>query len=436
VYSDFDDLTVSIAASTSRRETLRRLFLAAVGTLGIVGISDADAKSGKHDHKDRQAQAAKKKHKHKNKKKKKKKKHKGGSPTVPPTSPSPPPPPQTGGSCTPNANACAGRACGTVDNGCGVQVSCGDCAGNEVCSPNGQCNCQPNADSCNGRVCGSVDDGCGNQVSCGSDCSGNDVCNADGQCVCAPNQDPCGVRECGTVDDGCGNPVACGSGCTGNDVCNANGECICTPNQNPCGDRVCGTVDDGCGNQVTCGNDGGSCPDASECNAAGVCGADGHCSYAIPDSMIGASCAGGTGVCVKTELDGDTTDGSGTCVISTPSAGICSGADPCSAPPSDGYCGPSGTSDTTCGCYSTETGAGLCLRRDSSFHYPESAIGCHDNDSHPSCDVSSDCLPGRVCVPLNRSDPGANGICCPNRDSDGKAGFCVHVARDLCGVPA
>ena len=58
-----------------------------------------------------------------------------------------------------------GKNCGTVSDGCGGTLNCGNCAANQTCTAN-VCvnNCVP---GCNGR-CGYVVDGCsGNDIYCG-----------------------------------------------------------------------------------------------------------------------------------------------------------------------------------------------------------------------------------------------------------------------------
>ena len=43
------------------------------------------------------------------------------------------------GVCTPKANPCDARTCGTVDDGCGTIVSCGVCGKLQYCNPAGAC---------------------------------------------------------------------------------------------------------------------------------------------------------------------------------------------------------------------------------------------------------------------------------------------------------
>ncbi|MFN8662089.1 MAG: hypothetical protein U0075_09380 [Thermomicrobiales bacterium] len=431
---EFDDLAVSLATGQSRRGTLKKLLLGAVGipavAVGTLGLPGAEAKKKKH------------KHKHKNKKKvtlchngqtitvskKAKKKHlKHGDTLGPCNTPA----------CTPDTNPCGNRECGSVDNGCGVDVSCGECTAPEICNSNtGQCGCTPDQDPCGGRECGSVDDGCGQQVACGPNggaCSGSDTCNNAGQCVCTPDPNACAGRECGSVDDGCGTPVQCGT-CTSPETCDAGtGQCVCVPNPDACSGRECGSVDNGCGQQVQCGVNNGDCPTAPECNSAGICdNGTGQCTYTIAGAEIGSPCGlNDTGICVQNG------DGSGTCVATNDGSETCIGADPCGEENPPRQCAtsnPWGQGD--CGCYSTTEAGGLCLRRITSgpnaFTYPYSAVGCFGTETRRGCNVSSDCAAGSVCAPLDALGTGT-GTCCPGYD--GFRGACIQVATDICTAP-
>lgn len=342
---DFDDLAVSLATGQSRRGTLKKLLLGAIGvpavTVGVLGLSEAEAKK-------------KKKNKNKNKKKKvtlcqngqtikvpqkaKKKRLQQGA-TVGPCQDTP--------GCVPNANPCAGRECGSVDNGCGTPVQCGDCTDPEICDNNtGQCGCTPDNNPCDGRECGTVDDGCGTPVSCGT-CSGTDTCNASGLCICTPDPNACAGRECGSVDNGCGQQVSCGE-CTSPETCDSTGQCTCTPIQNPCAGRECGAVDDGCGALVVCGPDNGDCPAATECVDAGVCNTNtGQCSFA--DKADNTPC--GMNKCNRTCQSG----------VCTNTPVVCPDDTPCeeyTCDPNDGTC--SATPKVCPPAPECQAGAGVC----------------------------------------------------------------------------
>jgi hypothetical protein len=72
--------------------------------------------------------------------------------------------------CTPTNNCPAGGNCGTVDDGCGGQVSCGPgCASPQTCGGGGTpnvCGCTP-TNSCKPGSCGVIADGCGGTINCG-----------------------------------------------------------------------------------------------------------------------------------------------------------------------------------------------------------------------------------------------------------------------------
>jgi hypothetical protein len=95
--------------------------------------------------------------------------------------------------CTPRTCATAGAQCGTIQDGCGGTLSCGNCSPGNECD-NNQCVCVPNQVSCDNQ-CGNVPDGCGGVVHCP-------------KCGCTPR---CGAGRCG-ASDGCGGscPGSCG----------------------------------------------------------------------------------------------------------------------------------------------------------------------------------------------------------------------------------
>lgn len=72
-----------------------------------------------------------------------------------------------GGSCAKQTCASLGKTCGTHDDGCGGQLSCGKACVETACVPK---TCQELA-----KTCGKHDDGCGGQADCGA-CS---TCVAD-----------------------------------------------------------------------------------------------------------------------------------------------------------------------------------------------------------------------------------------------------------------
>eukprot|EP00727_Mastigamoeba_balamuthi_P013432 m51a1_g8711 hypothetical protein (1046) ;mRNA; r:124461-128041 len=182
-------------------------------------------------------------------------------------------------SCSPNANVCDGKQCGTYDDGCGNRVLCGSCASGSICNA-GTCvaACTPsNSCSASGFTCGLISDGCSGSVSCGTCPAGqrcvNNVCAArPASCTPRTREQLCGSgAQCGpTVSDGCGRTVDCGK-CASGFFCSA-GQCsqTCSPRtaQQACdASWQCGSASDGCGNAVQCGRGSGTCAAGFSCSA-------------------------------------------------------------------------------------------------------------------------------------------------------------------------
>ena len=179
--------------------------------------------------------------------------------------------------------------CGTIGDGCGGTLACGD-----DCPPGWTCEegiCRPAPAICMGiscstasySYCGRIGDGCGRALDCGS-------CLTPGwQCVdflCVGSRDACmpipscdswsAERYCGLIGDGCGDVLECGDCPAGwtcvNSICaDTSGGCrkvSCSP---PGGGHYCGVIGDGCGSLQDCG---GTCPDGGTCGQtrANVCG--------------------------------------------------------------------------------------------------------------------------------------------------------------------
>ena len=140
--------------------------------------------------------------------------------------------------CVPKTCADLELGCGAAEDGCGGQLSCGACAGTEKCV-DGQC--QPVAD-CAGKECG--DDGAGG--SCG-DCPTGEECNQ-GQCKEGPCEADCAGKDCGS--DGCDGQ--CGT-CKADEACTSGGTCECKPRSCTAQNIQCGAADDGCGATLQCG---------------------------------------------------------------------------------------------------------------------------------------------------------------------------------------
>ena len=156
--------------------------------------------------------------------------------------------------CKPRANPCEaqGAQCGAIDE-CGTPVDCGTCGGGSLCLGN-KCQCTPIADPCAGRVCGTASDGCGGSVACGptaGQCASGS-CDASGQCSCPPREQVCAGRS-GPVTE-----AGCGYDCTP----------TCVPdNVAACAGADCGKARNNCGQEIDCGPLAGACAAGSACVA-------------------------------------------------------------------------------------------------------------------------------------------------------------------------
>jgi len=185
-----------------------------------------------------------------------------------------------------------GLGIGVAPDGCGGEVSCGECACVYAGLPEsclGAVTVPPDAwldiDCCHGpctpvgcaqlgTACGLDSDGCGNVLDCGP-------CNADGTCpgggkagvcsICTPKTCAAAGLNCGSNDDGCGGTVECGT-------CDP---CI------PCNDGVCAGVLVSQCKAMTCESLGFTCGQAADtCGGLLECG-----SCASPLSCLRGVCA-------------------------------------------------------------------------------------------------------------------------------------------------
>jgi hypothetical protein len=141
------------------------------------------------------------------------------------------------GACSPTTCAAKGAKCGTISDGCGQTLMCGNCGSMQACgavTPN-QCGtgqCTPKTCQGLGLNCGDVTDGCGGTLHCGM-CPANEKCGVGGVpnlCACVPKKcDQLGA-QCGTVGDGCTGMLDCG-------VC-APGKACGAKQPNHCDDAV------------------------------------------------------------------------------------------------------------------------------------------------------------------------------------------------------
>jgi hypothetical protein len=171
--------------------------------------------------------------------------------------------------CTPLDCQGLRAQCGTIDDGCGTPIECGECEAPETCGGGGIaniCDCDPV--SCQPGQCGDTPNGCGQSMDCGG-CDGMGESCIDGACHCPA--ETCNGR-CGMIVDPCGGPpLACG-GCPMGQNCGGGGPNLCgtgtcTPMTCPAGAN-CGEINDGCGEIVVCGPD---CVSPYTCSPVNVC---------------------------------------------------------------------------------------------------------------------------------------------------------------------
>jgi hypothetical protein len=84
------------------------------------------------------------------------------------------------GTCVPTTCMALGANCGSVLNGCGLNLVCGSCTLPDTCGGGGMpnvCGCTPTTCTAANATCGSIADDCGNMLSCGS-CATPQACSA------------------------------------------------------------------------------------------------------------------------------------------------------------------------------------------------------------------------------------------------------------------
>ena len=91
------------------------------------------------------------------------------------------------GGCDPIPYPCMGLACGTADDGCGVEVTCGTCGAGQVCTAGACCTQKMCAADYLGACKGAMEpDGCGGMIACGDNVCGDGkwmTCKSDA-CAC------------------------------------------------------------------------------------------------------------------------------------------------------------------------------------------------------------------------------------------------------------
>jgi hypothetical protein len=164
-----------------------------------------------------------------------------------------------------------GAECGSIDDGCGGTLACGECEGDLVCGamgPNrcGDGPCMPTTCAAEGKDCGTISDGCARVLECGT-CTAPATCGADNVCGCTPATCESWSAVCGNPGDGCGRTLSCGE-CTDPEVCNEKFACVCEPRSCEELDANCGSPGDGCGALLECG----TCSATSVCRDSFRCG--------------------------------------------------------------------------------------------------------------------------------------------------------------------
>lgn len=133
--------------------------------------------------------------------------------------------------CAPKTCAELGKTCGTLTDGCGNSLVCGNCPAPQLCRPDNTC-CSPTSCEADGKDCGSMPDGCGASIECGSctnglECGGGNpgVANVCGNGPCT-TQTTCAAegKNCGVISDGCGKTLDCGA-CSGSEICGNDNVC-------------------------------------------------------------------------------------------------------------------------------------------------------------------------------------------------------------------
>jgi hypothetical protein len=328
--------------------------------------------------------------------------------------------------CTPTG----GRFCGKIGDGCGHTLDCAGCPDGGVCGANkpnicpgkmGMPGCVPGTcDAQGGRFCGSIGDGCGGTLTCG-DCPAGQVCGAGTAGVCAPNPATCtpitcttvGGQFCGKIGDGCGKTLDCpncptGQTCGGAgtpNVCGAPaGTCTALACSTP-GGKYCGPIGDGCGKALDCG----ACPAGQTCGGAGVPGVCG----VTPGTCTALTCTPANG-----NYCGKIGDGCN----KTLDCGACPAGKECGTGAQLGVCGaPATCVPMTC----TTAGGRFCGVIGDGCGKPLDCGACPAGQTCGAGGVAGVCgaTPGS-CTPLICSPAGGGKYCGTIGDNCGKALDC------------
>lgn len=201
------------------------------------------------------------------------------------------------GKCEPKTCEDVGAECGTIPDGCGDVLDCGECDDDGICglkkankctSPNDVCERIPEDEACAGKQCGFEGDGCGGTYECGT-CEDGEVCGSEVPFECGPDTGgptTCQAKiescesvgaECGIIGDGCGGTIDCNEelgGCPDGTFCGAQQPYRCDEPPQPnctaassCAELgwECGMAVDECGNVFDCADEGRTCGPFEAC---------------------------------------------------------------------------------------------------------------------------------------------------------------------------
>ncbi len=218
-----------------------------------------------------------------------------------------------------------GYECGLAGDGCGGLLDCdaetGGCGEGELCGAGGVGRCGPadgcepmgRQEACAGKQCGLVSDGCHGSLDCGG-CGEGAFCGAEepfecaeltAQCIAQTPQQACAGKDCGIVYDGCGdgvdNMIDCSDvngGCASNEFCGLDApfrcgafpDVPCTPAES-CAELgwECGTAVDDCGNTFDCADELRTCDLVRETCTGGLEG-PALCLSGVDVEEMGGAC--------------------------------------------------------------------------------------------------------------------------------------------------
>lgn len=217
-----------------------------------------------------------------------------------------------GGNCIPKTCEQLKAECGSISDGCGGVLACGECAEGAYCGilqhnvctdPASLCVPIEKSVACAGKACGKEGDGCEGFYECG-ECGKGEVCGAvtpfqcdkalgpvdgDGspfRCVPLEAERACEGKQCGKTFDGCGatgehvfDCAEVNGGCAADEWCGIEEafQCSRAPS-NGCDENAtcasmgwgCGVAVDACGNVFDCSAEGLTCDPATETCVGGI----------------------------------------------------------------------------------------------------------------------------------------------------------------------